>query len=73
MSAIATLLRTFFGRSGGGMLAKLVGGPMLGVILGMLKLTLQHDLPILGEPVIEDRCGRDDRLLGSLVFELNGA
>ncbi len=36
MGLIASLLRTFLGRSGGGMLARLLGGPMLGVILGML-------------------------------------
>jgi uncharacterized protein YidB (DUF937 family) len=37
MGLIDSLLRTFLGRSGGGTLAKLLGGPMLGVVLGMLK------------------------------------
>jgi uncharacterized protein YidB (DUF937 family) len=27
----------FLGRSGGGMLARMLGGPMLGIVLGMLK------------------------------------
>ena len=36
MAFIGSLLRMFFGRSGGGMLAKIIGGPMLGVILGMV-------------------------------------
>lgn len=37
MGIVGTLLRMFLGRSGGGMLARLLGGPMLGVVLGMLK------------------------------------
>ena len=37
MGLIGTLLRMFLGRSGGGMLARMLGGPMLGIILGMLK------------------------------------
>ena len=36
MGLIDSVLRTFLGRSGGGMLAKLLGGPMLGIVLGML-------------------------------------
>lgn len=37
MGLIGTLLRMFLGRSGGGMIAKLLGGPLLGIVLGMLK------------------------------------
>ena len=37
MALIGTLLRAFLGRSGGGMLARLLGGPILGIILGMLR------------------------------------
>lgn len=37
MGLIGSLLRMFLGRSGGGMLARLLGGPLLGVVLGMLK------------------------------------
>ena len=37
MGLIGSLLRMFLGRSGGGMLARMLGGPMLGVVLGMLK------------------------------------
>lgn len=37
MGLIASLLRTFLGRSGGGMLARLAGGPMLAIIIGMLQ------------------------------------
>jgi uncharacterized protein YidB (DUF937 family) len=37
MGLIGSLLRMFLGRSGGGMLARMLGGPMLGIILGMLK------------------------------------
>jgi uncharacterized protein YidB (DUF937 family) len=36
MALIGSLLRMFFGRSGGGMLAKILGGPMLGIVLGMV-------------------------------------
>lgn len=37
MGLIGTLLRMFLGRSGGGMLAKVLGGPLLGIILGMMR------------------------------------
>lgn len=37
MGLIGSLLRMFLGRSGGGMLARMLGGPLLGVVLGMLK------------------------------------
>lgn len=37
MGLIDSLLRTFLGRSGGATIAKLLSGPMLGIVLGMLK------------------------------------
>lgn len=37
MGLIGTLLRMFLGRSGGGMLAKVLGGPLLGIVLGMMR------------------------------------
>lgn len=37
MGFIGTRLRMFLGRSGGGMVARLLGGPMLGIVLGMLE------------------------------------
>ena len=37
MGLIGTLLRMSFGRSGGGMLARLLGGPLLGIVLAMLN------------------------------------
>ncbi len=37
MGLIGSLLRMFLGRSGGGMLGKLMGGPLLGIIIGMMR------------------------------------
>jgi uncharacterized protein YidB (DUF937 family) len=37
MGLIGTLLRMFLGRSGGGMLARVLGGPLLGIVLGMMR------------------------------------
>ncbi len=37
MASLGSFLRMFFDRSGGGMLAKILSGPMLGVALGMIQ------------------------------------
>ena len=37
MGLVGSLLRMFLGRSGGGMLAKMLGGPMLGILVGMMR------------------------------------
>ncbi len=37
MASLGSLLRMFFDRSGGGMLAKILSGPMLGAVLGMIR------------------------------------
>ncbi len=39
MASLGSFLRMFFDRSGGGMLAKILSGPMLGAALGMIQLS----------------------------------
>ena len=37
MASLGSLVRMFLDRSGGGMLAKILSGPMLGAVLGMIQ------------------------------------